>query len=80
MKEMINKALEGYDDLKDEVDENPENAREGFLDILNHSMWSAVGQSFDDMSEKVENLDLESEEGIEEFKRLVDEMKSKVEV
>lgn len=80
MKEMINKALEGYDDLKEEVDENPENARDGFLDILNHSMWSAIGQDFSDMSEKVENLDLDKEEDVEEFKDLVDKMKSMVEV
>lgn len=80
MKEMINRALAGYEDLKEEVEENPENAREGFLDILNHRMWSSIGQNFDDVSDRVEELDLETEEGVEEFKELVDQMMEKVKV
>lgn len=80
MKDKINEALEGYQELKEKVDENPEQARESFIDILTHPMWGVIGQSFDEAVEEVENLDLETEEGINRFKDLVDQMQEKLEV
>lgn len=77
---LINEALEGYKELKSQVDENPEKARENFLDVLQNDMWSMIGQGFDEEIDEVRRLDLEAEEDIDRFKEMVDNLMDQVKV